>query len=246
MTCDEAKQHFLDLIYHEITATAREQLETHLQVCSKCSQEVGALQQISTQLQTWENVKPPFNLMFLNEPQPGWRLLPTKIVEYFTTGWKWSRAIAFGLALVLLLFSLANLKITRHGADFSISLSMLPQPPAPTPALQPVTQSAASTTPQPVLVTTLTQADLIQFQHEQLQLINQLIRASEKKQQQQYLLTLGNLVNELQQQRASDLRLVGSSLEQFQSFTQRRIERTDASVSGILKIIQVQYSPSDR
>jgi hypothetical protein len=242
MTCDEAKHYFLDLIYHETTDAAQEQLETHLQVCSKCSQEVSELRQISTRLQTWKNVNPPFNLMFLNEPQPGWRQVRTKIVDFFTTGWKWSRAFVYGLALILMILSLANLKITRHGADFSISLSVLPQPTAP--ASTPLVVSP--TTSQPPLVTTLTQADLVQFQQEQLEMINQLIRASEKKQQQQYLLTLGNLVNELQQQRASDLRLVGSSLEQFQSFTQRRIERTDASVNGILKIIQVQYPQFER
>jgi len=218
MTCDLKKSQLMDYLYDEMDAAARQKFETHLAECPECRQELEALEATSQKLQSWEINPPPVNLTFVSETVTWgnrvqqWLTAPTKI---------WGRRIAFGLAAALLIFSLANFELSVDNGRFEMKMSLLPRQPAPP-------------------VTGISPAELADFKTEQLLLMQQLVTASQSKQRQEWNRTFIDFARELEQQRKTDLKLVGNSFERLQFQTDRQLLQTHQSIDGLMRVMQVQ------
>lgn len=220
MTCDRLKSQLMDYLYDEMDDTTREDVEKHLAECAECRQEVEALKGTSEKLQSWEVDPSPVRLTFVNEKVT----LGHRIREWL--GAPWGRRVVFGVAAVLVLFSLANFELSLSEGQFQMKMSLLPR------------TSVEQSNP-------VSAAELADFKNEQLLLMQQLINASQEKQRQEWTRTFIDFAQEVEQQRRNDLKLVGNSFERLQFQTDRRIQQTHQSIDGLMRVMQVQ-SPGIR
>ena len=205
MTCKEAKQFIMGYLYQEISTEQRKIIDAHLASCDSCRNEFAALKNTSTILQSWEEVEPKLNLVFMKETDSVWQQLALKLRSYFGSGEHWGRRVAYGLAIVLIILSIANLEISFADGNFRLKMSLWPK-----------------SEPVQVLNQPITENDLLTFKKDQLFLMNQLIETSETKQRRDMLLSFTDFAQELERQRKSDMVLVGTSLEQLQYQTRKK------------------------
>lgn len=161
----------------------------------------------------------------MKETDSVWQRLALKLRNYFGSGEHWGRRVAYGLAIVLIILSIANLEISFADGNFRLKMSLWPKP-----------------EPVQVLNQPITENDLLTFKKDQLFLMNQLIETSEAKQRRDMLLSFTDFAQEMERQRKSDMMLVGTSLEQLQYQTRKRLRRTDQSIDGLIKIMNVRAS----
>jgi hypothetical protein len=208
----------MDYLYDELDTAARRDFETHLAECAECRQELEALQGTSQKLQTWEVNPPPINLTFVNEKVTG----GNRLREWFNAPGKiWGRRLAFGLAAILVIFSLTNFELSVGAGRFDVKMSLLPRAPLPpTEGVSP--------------------AQLADFKTEQLLLMQQLVTTNQAKQRQEWTRTFIDFAQEVEQQRKNDLKLVGNSFERLQFQTDRQILQTHQSIDGLMRVMQVQ------
>lgn len=228
MTCEEAKKYFMDYLYQEIDDEHQELVEAHLNACNACRDEIAALKSTSDILQSYEALDPKLNLIFVKESRTVWQKLREKVRDYVSSGEHWGRRLAYGLAIILIVFSLINMEISWENGHFSLKTSLWPH------AEKEQAQQSA-----------ITKNNLIEFQKDQILLMNQLIEASEAKQRRELILTLADFTQELEHRRQSDLMLVGTSMEQLQLQTNQRLQLTNESINGLFKLINVQSTAQD-
>jgi len=223
MTCETAKNYFMDYLYNEISADQQQQLEAHLRECRTCQQEIADLKTTSGVLQQWEAVNSPVNLVFTTEQHSFWQDIREKFRHLPQLNWSRRKWVAYGLGVALVLLSLINLEIRWNKDDFTLKMSLWPSPTADTASGNLVTQS-----------------ELKALQQEQFLLMNQLIEASTEKQRQEITKLLITFARDVERQRESDLKLVGTSLEQLQFQTHRELNRATRSIGDLMQIMEVK------
>ena len=70
--CEVMKEFLVELLYEEISPTRRRELESHLEWCDDCRQELSELQAVRTQLQAAHRLEPPVDsprVVFLERPR---------------------------------------------------------------------------------------------------------------------------------------------------------------------------------
>ncbi|MBN1351203.1 zf-HC2 domain-containing protein [candidate division KSB1 bacterium] len=227
MNCEAAKQHFVDYLYREIGDEQKQQFEAHLADCECCRREIAALKGTTAILQKWEEIDPKLNLIFVKESVSGWQRVIEKARALIPGRQNWGKRFAYGFAVALILLSLANLNISWQDGIFHLKMSLLPQ---------------SNKTHVPTEA--VSRDELLAFQNDQIALMNQLIEASEARQRRDMVVSLTDFAQEIANQRRSDMAIVGTSFEQLQYLTNRRLERTSQSVNGLIKVMQTRSKPS--
>lgn len=226
-TCDD-KATLIAYLYGEVDAAMRDHVDAHLATCDRCAAEVSALGDVRAELGLWA---PPdaelgFTITRKADPQAAVVLRPAR---WWTTVPAWAQAVAAVLVLAAGA-GIANLQV-RSGPDgFTVRTGWLAVP-AASPALsQPFDGAAVERRVERALATLEQQMrDEIRSAREQnavrlaaapvdeatIRRVQQLIAASEERQERELALRLTQLAVDTNMQRRADLQRITQSFGQF-------------------------------
>jgi len=136
-TACERSSELVAYLYGEATPAEVASFERHLETCPVCRAELEGLQAVRTALQSWEMdaVAPRLQLVIRPTVWQAWR-------EFFALLPMWGK-LATGAAAIVLVLSLANLRLTVGPQGVSLStgwltgaeLAQAPRPSAPAPTV---------------------------------------------------------------------------------------------------------------
>ncbi len=146
--CDRSSD-LVAYLYGEATPAEIASFERHLQTCPVCRAELEGLQTVRTALQSWEMdaVAPRLQLVVRPTVWQAWR-------EFFALLPMWGK-LATGAAAIVLVLSLANLRLTFGPQGVSLStgwlagpeMAQMPRPPAAAPAVVDIALRQTGTPP---------------------------------------------------------------------------------------------------
>ncbi len=228
MNCENIKLLLIDYLYDEISEPDKTQLETHLATCNDCQQELQALQSTSKQLKAWPDVKPRFNLVFVEEK--------ASIKAWVNEHLGWFKGLFFkpGIAVlvtgfvIFLVLAVFNTQLTYKAGEFKLSMSLFSRPAQPE-----------------VTPVALNQQALQELQKANLALMQELIIFSELRQRQELIQTISRLNQKIETQRLNDLSLIGRGFEELNVQTVNRLERTDYILNNLLRLTSMESPDAD-
>lgn len=243
-TCDD-KPTLIAYLYGEVDAALRERVDAHLATCQRCAAEVIALGDVRAELGLWV---PPdaalgFSITRKSEPHSATVLRPAR---WWSTVPAWAQAAA-AVLVIAAGAAIANLQV-RSGPDgFSVSTGWM------APALSaPVERAAVDREAEgwrAALVSLEQQLrNEIRSTHEQnavrvtapsadeatIRRVQQLLAASEERQQRELALRLTQFTVDMNMQRRADLQRITNSFGQFgdQMMQQRQMLNNVIRVSA--------------
>jgi DNA anti-recombination protein RmuC len=210
----------MDILYEEADEKVIARVKDHMKSCDGCRAEFEALKETSAVLQKWEDVDPDMNMVFVREQNAFWsnlrerfRISPARLGYGF----------ALGAAALFLMLALANTEIRYDQGSFSMRFGIMKS------------NDSAKT------VSTMDQALLTSLQEQNMQLMSRMIEQSEQRQRQQLISALNQFSNNYQDVRSSDLKTVGTSLDEIERELYRRLEkRTNEQYNDLIRQINFQ------
>lgn len=219
MKCNDIKLLLMDFLYDEISDEDKKIVKNHLSHCTVCQKELKSLKQTSTTLQQWEDVDPKLNLVFVSEIKSTWSIIKEKLSVSHK---KFAYGFAIGFALILIFLSFANTEISYNNGNFSLKMSIMPRK----------TEQQNDT---------MNNELIAQLQQQNIQLMNKLIQHSEDRQRQQIMNTLAQFYHDLENRRATELRLVGAGLDEIEKNIYSKLERrTNNQFSNLIRYIDAK------
>ncbi len=243
-TCDD-KATLVAYMYGEVDAAVRERVELHLSTCAACAAEGTALGDVRAELGLW--IPPDAELGFAivkKSEQPAANVL--RPAQWWRTVPAWAQAAAAVLVLSAGL-GLANLQV-RSGPDgFSVSTGWMNQAPSAAPALSQPNNDEWKTAlvsleqqlrdeirsarePQPATVRAAAPA----ADDATMRRVQQMLAASEERQQRELALRLTQFTSDMNLQRRADLMRIQQNFGQFgdQMMQQRQMLNNVIRVSA--------------
>jgi len=250
-TCDD-KPTLIAYLYGEVDAATRERVDAHLASCPPCAAEVSALGDVRAELGLWvePNAELGFAITRRSEPQAATVLRPA---QWWSTVPVWARAAAAVLVLAAGA-GLANLQV-RSGPDgFSVSTGWM-RPDLSEPlgraategrvegrvegqeawrtalvSLEQQLRSEIRTTHEPSAVRAAAPAS----DDATIRRVQQMLAASEQRQQRELALRLTQFTVDMNMQRRADLQRITNSFGQFgdQMMQQRQMLNNVIRVSA--------------
>lgn len=240
-TCDD-KQTLVSYLYGEVDAATRARVDAHLASCERCVAEVCALGDVRAELSLWAppDVELGFQIVKKSEQPPANVLRPAR---WWSTVPAWAQAAAAVLVLAAGL-GIANLRIQSGPEGFSVSTGWM-SPAAPVAAPVPQSDEAWRTalvsleqqlrneirtsreeTPVRAAAQTADEATVRRVQ--------QLLAASEERQEREMALRFTQLMSDMNVQRRADLMRITQSLGQVdqQMLRQRQMMNNVIRVSA--------------
>src|SRR5687768_17751719 len=228
-TCDD-KATLIAYLYGEVDAATRQRVDAHLETCARCATEMRALGDVRAELSLWgpPDAELGFAIVRKSEPQTALVLRPA---QWWRTVPGWAQAAAAVLVLAAGL-GIANLQV-RSGPDgFTVSTGWMA--PAAAPALsEPFDGAAVEQRVERALVSLEQQLrNEIRAARDQqpatvrasapataddatIRRVQQLLAASEERQQQELALRLTQFTSDMNMQRRADLLRISQSFGQF-------------------------------
>ena len=224
-TCDD-KATLIAYLYGDIDAATRQRVDAHIETCARCAAEVTALGDVRAELALWA---PPdaelgFAIVKRSEHQTAQVLRPA---QWWRTVPAWAQAAA-AILVVAAGLGIANLQV-RSGPDgFSVSTGWMSAP-AAAPVTAPANQDEwrtelvsleqqlrneirAARDQQPATVRASAPATA---DDATIRRVQQLLAASEARQQQELALRLTQFTSDMNMQRRADLLRISQSFGQF-------------------------------
>ncbi|MFQ6115315.1 MAG: zf-HC2 domain-containing protein [bacterium] len=229
MKCESSKEKLIGYFYQDLDSEEMAEFEAHLGKCTACQKELKQLAKTTNILRAWPDEEPNLNFVFVQERTSLWKA----ILPDWLRGLGWRRisvGLAVGIVAVLAILALLNLEATYNQGNFSLKLSLLPRP---------STESNAPLTP---LAKPVTRQEFSEWQQQSLQLIQEMLEASEARQRHELELTMAQFARDMDLQRRQDLQLVGKGLEVFQLSNENRFNRTNEILQKLIQTAQYQSS----
>ncbi len=243
-TCDD-KQTLVEYLYGEVDPATRDRVEEHLAACGRCAAEVSALGDVRAELGLWvpTDVELGFQIVKKSEQPAATVLRPA---QWWSTVPVWAQAAAAVLVLAAGL-GIANLRIQSGPDGVSVSTGWMPQP---APVLsEPFDGAAAERRVEQALVSLEQQLrNEIRTSREQtpvpaaaqaadeatVRRVQQLLAASEERQEREMALRFTQLMSDMNMQRRADLIRITQSLGQVdqQMLRQRQMMNNVIRVSA--------------
>jgi len=227
--CDD-KATLIAYLYGEVDAATRQSVDAHLETCARCAAEMRALGDVRAELSLWgpPDAELGFAIVRKSEPHTAQVLRPA---QWWRTAPVWAQAAAAVLVLAAGL-GIANLQVRSGPEGFSVTTGWMA--PAPAPALsEPFDGAAVEQRVERALVSLEQQLrNEIRAARDQqpatvrasapataddatIRRVQQLLAASEERQQQELALRLTQFTSDMNMQRRADLLRISQSFGQF-------------------------------
>ena len=250
-SCDD-KQTLIAYLYDELDAAARQRVDAHLLVCTRCAAEVRALGHVRTELAEW--TPPDAELGFAvvrKSEQPEAKVL--RPARWWQTVPAWAQAAAAILVLAAGL-SIANIQVRSNADGFVVTTGWMAAPASESSAgdargsrvagpaaddqqwrtalasleqqLRSEIRSSRELEATPVTAATVDQATIRRVQ--------QLLAASEERQDRELALRFTQFAREMDMMRRADFQRITRGFGQFdeQMFRQQQMLNNVIRVSG--------------
>ncbi len=198
----------MDLLYDEISDSDAMALKEHLSVCTDCRNNYDDVRDGSDMLKAWPDRFPKVKMLFSEDRKP------------FSFR-KYLKVPAIAAAAVLVLLSLANLRISSSNGEIRFSMSLLPQ------------SSARDGN-------YVTYDDLKKIQDENMFLTNQIINEKYKEQGADNYRVMNQLARGLEQQRQEDMETIMTSFVRYQQTNNDRLEKTNQNFLDLLHYTDIK------
>ena len=245
-TCDD-KPTLIAYLYGEVDAATRERVDAHLAICDRCAEEVTALGDVRAELGLWvpPDVELGFTITRKSEPQSATVLRPAR---WWSAVPAWAQAAA-AMLVIAAGAAIANLQV-RSGPDgFTVTTGWMTAPVLSEPVDGAAHERRVEGRVERALVGLEQQLrNEIRSTHEQttvraaapaadeatIRRVQQLIAASEERQQRELALRLTQFAVDTNMQRRADLQRITQSFGQFdeQIFRQRQMLNNVIRVSA--------------
>ena len=212
MDCKLKREDLVSFFYGECATDDFTRIDKHVASCANCRKALEQLTSTSTLLQTWPDEDPRLDLTFVETqaPRRRWQL----------PAWgRWVAGLGTACAALVAILAFAEFEIRYRAGQLDLKWG-------PT-----LSAEAPQTAP-------LTQAELLSVQRQTLVLVDELLRASEIRQQRAFDQTLVHLARSLENQRHRDLQLADRRLEQFDRLTRSRFRRNE---NALIELMPVRY-----
>lgn len=246
-TCDD-KPTLIAYLYGEVDAATRHRVDAHLAICQRCAAEVAALGDVRAELALWA---PPdaelgFAITRKSEPQPAQVLRPA---QWWTTVPAWAQAAA-AVLVIAAGAGIANLQVSSSGEGFSVTTGWMKPALSEQSArtarevrvegqdewraalmnLEQQLRTEIRSTHEPTAVRAAAPA----ADEATIRRVQQLIAASEERQQRELALRLTQFNADMNMQRRADLMKITNSFGQFgdQMLQQRQMLNNVLRVSA--------------
>lgn len=245
-TCDD-KQTLVSYLYGEVDAATRAGVDAHLASCGRCAAEVRALGDVRAELGLWvpPDAELGFQIVRKSEQPPANVLRPAR---WWSTVPAWAQAAAAILVLAAGL-GLANLRVQSGPEGFSVSTGWMTPVATPVAVSEPIDGAAVDQRVERALASLEQQlrAEIRSARDQNtvraaahpaddatVRRVQQLIAASEERQERELALRFTQLMSDMNVQRRSDLQLIRQSLGQFdqQMLRQRQMMNNVIRVSA--------------
>lgn len=218
MTCDINKEQLLDFVYNEMDVSGHRQMENHIRACEVCQSEIRELNQLRDTLGGWKEKEVPFRLTFVQPSREASWI--EKIKQFFSN----KKVAWFVPAVVVSVFALLSVFNTRIVYDRGRTAIYFGDHKSESQHAQWISLDQVQS-----------------MQYETLQLVQQMIRASESQQAQQTAGQLTRLAQMLETQRQRDLMMFSQGLEGLHLNTLSHYQQTNAL---LVDLIQNNYPDS--
>ena len=229
MKCELPIEKLIGYLYDEVDAEGKAGIESHISTCPACAQALERLGRTRNLMRAWADEVPPASLVFVPEKDPWWKAILRRRTAAGSRRWV-APGVSLGMAAVILVFAVLNFEARYDGeGGLHVKLRL--------PAVEDLEPSEGNRE------TPVTRAELIQVQHQSLELIQELIDDGYTRQRLELGLILEQFARDLESQRRRDLVLVGQGLQEIEGSTENRFMRTEDLLHHLLAMTYAQADP---
>ena len=219
MSCSINKEDLIAFIYNELDENKTKILQQHIKTCRECKKEIDLLISERNILKKWEIEAPKMEFVFVEGKQS----IISKIKEYFRPQSLKPIRIGYILAgvaaAVMIVLSLVNFEFNYDESGVSISMGIFGM-------------GKEDKVENEFL------EKLMQNQQETINLILQVVSASEERIKQERDIMLAQLVQEIQIQRESDMLFVEENIELFSTVTAQKFRENDELIGRLVYLAE--------
>jgi Putative zinc-finger len=256
-TCDD-KERLVAYLYGETSDRERALLDAHLAECGRCADEIEGLRAVRVDLAAWQPPEADLGFRIVREPVAvtrRWWQVPVWVPTAMAAG----LLLAFGAAAanIHLEYGPGTIALRMGSAPTSAVAQARPQTVTPTAVPAPASGAAAQQfkdalaalevklrsemaslrTAAASNVSTRTQAGTMD-RAELLQRVQELIDASERRQQRELALRLAQVVQDVDTQRRSDMVRIENGFGQIEGLTGQEAERQRRLINYLMRASQ--------
>jgi hypothetical protein len=218
MKCEEIRSLMMDYLYNELSEEDRDAFISHLAICHDCRKVAESLKTVSNILQQWEDVDTEINIMPFRDNRSWILRLKDSLSSFLPSPGKMSLGLAYGLAAIFLVLSVASTEISFKDGNFKMSMGFLSRPE------QQENQNDL-----------YVQGLIERLFNENIRLTSSLIQENEARQRKVLAYFLTALQKDFERQRYQDLNLVGYGLESIQKSTNKQIQQIDYALTELMR-----------
>ncbi len=222
MKCKENPENLISLIYNEIDKQEKKRILAHMESCPSCKKTYKELMDTKKLLATWKDKEPEMDLVFTQKLEPWWKRI-TDQVQVLSFSKKIFLLVPAAAICLFLLLSIFNFKAQKIDGNWSISLSLFPQPNISSNNLNTAVQKAINNS-----------------QEETIQLISELLQQNQYEQKVEFTQALNDVTEQLQSQRLNDLRMFYQDLADFHKVTENNFSQTRNVLQDLVDYTSLQ------
>ncbi len=230
MTCEMEEERLVGYLYREMAPGEEEGVKTHLAGCPACQKRLERLSRTAGVLRTWTDEDPNIDLVFVREPIFFRRL---RALDWLRE--KGRRrlvaAAAVGLAAAALILAFATVEMGYREGAFRLTVGLRPGSVSPPPADR--------------LDAPVTRREFAESHQRSLEVIQEMLRTSEDRQQEAFRGALVHLARGLEVRRQIDLDLMGRGLEGVGRSAEYRFRQSDALLQHLVRWTEGMQAPSE-
>ena len=219
MSCSINKKDLIAFIYNELDENKTKILKQHIKTCRECKKEIDLLIRERNILKKWQVKSPKMEFVFVEEKQP----IISKIKEYFRPQSLKPIRIGYILAgvaaAVMIVLSLVNFEFNYDESGVSISTGIFGK-------------GKEDKVENEFL------KNLMRTQQETINLVLQVVSASEEKLKEERDIMFAQLIQEIQMQRESDMLFVEKNIERFSSVTAEKFRENDELIGRLVYLAE--------
>ena len=217
MSCSVSKEELIAYLYDELEEEKSGVFKQHIRTCPDCRKEIASLTKERDILKKWQIKVPEMEFIFVEEKQS----LLSRFKEYFLSKplrpVKIGYVLAGGFAFMLFFLSLLNLEFNYDESGISMSMGIFEKKHS--------------------IDVGFIEA-LSQNQQETINMILQIVAASEMNMKQERNIILTQLIEDFKIQRKADMQYIGQNFTDFGFVTTEKFRQNDELIKRLVFITE--------